>query len=74
MHRIRLIIIAVTLAAMVSPAHAKWLRADTDNFIIYSESSERSLCSFAENLQRFDATLRLRLAVSGGKEPNRLTI
>ena len=39
MHRIRLFTIAVTLAAMVSPAHAKWLRADTDNFIIYSESS-----------------------------------
>ena len=74
MHRIRLFTIAVTLAAIVSPAHAKWLRADTDNFIIYSESSERSLRSFAENLQRFDATLRLRLAVPGGKEPNRLTI
>lgn len=68
-------IAAALIAAMTATgAEAKWLRADTDNFIIYSESSERSLHSFAENLQRFDATLRLRLRVPGGKEPNRLTI
>ena len=55
MHRIRLMTIAVTLAAMVSPAHAKWLRADSNNFIIYGESSERELRDFAEKLERFDA-------------------
>lgn len=73
MHGVRITILAA-LAALATPAQAKWLRADTDNFIIYSESSERSLRSFAENLQRFDATLRLRLKVPAGKEPNRLTI
>lgn len=65
---------ALIAAMMATGAEAKWLRADTDNFIIYSEGSERSLHSFAEDLQRFDATLRLRLRVAGGKEPNRLTI
>ena len=65
---------ALIAATITTGAEAKWLRADTDNFIIYSESSERSLRSFAENLQRFDATLRARLRVPGGKEPNRLTI
>lgn len=73
MHGVRITILAA-LAALATPAQANWLRADTDNFIIYSESSERSLREFAENLQRFDATLRLRLKVAGGKEPNRLTI
>ncbi|MEQ8309429.1 MAG: hypothetical protein RIA72_01880 [Sphingopyxis sp.] len=65
---------ALIAATMATSAEAKWLRADTDNFVIYSEGSERSLHSFAENLQRFDATLRLRLRVPDGKEPNRLTI
>jgi hypothetical protein len=73
MHGVRIMTFAA-LAALATPAQANWLRADTDNFVIYSESSERSLREFAENLQRFDATLRLRLKVAGGKEPNRLTI
>lgn len=57
-----------------TPAEAKWLRADTDNFIIYSEGSERSLRDFAENLQRFDATLRFRFKVTEGREANRLPV
>ncbi|GAA0866787.1 DUF1570 domain-containing protein [Sphingopyxis soli] len=55
-------------------AEAKWLRADTDNFIIYSEGSEKSLRDFADKLERFDATLSLRFGISRIKEPNRLTI
>ncbi|KTE23575.1 MULTISPECIES: hypothetical protein [unclassified Sphingopyxis] len=55
-------------------AEAKWLRADTDNFIIYSEGSEKSLRDFADKLERFDATLSLRFGISRVKEPNRLTI
>src|SRR5690606_33994040 len=61
-------------ATLAQPASARWLRADTNNFIIYSEGNEKSLRSFAENLQRFDATLRHRFHVPGGFEPNRLTI
>ncbi|NIJ39137.1 hypothetical protein FHR22_003871 [Sphingopyxis panaciterrae] len=60
--------------ALATPASARWLRADTNNFIIYSEGSEKSLRSFAENLQRFDATLRHRFNVPDGFEPNRLAI
>lgn len=64
----------IALMATAGTAKASWLRADTDNFIVYSEGNEQSLRRFAENLQRFDATLRLRLRVPGGKEPNRLTV
>lgn len=68
------LVIAGALIGAAQPASARWLRADTNNFIIYSEGSEKSLHDFAENLQRFDATLRHRFNVPGGFEPNRLTI
>lgn len=75
MNKIALGLTAAIAALMTAgPAEASWLRADTDNFIIYSESNSDSLRRFAENLQRYDATLRLRLRVPGGKEPNRLTV
>lgn len=74
MHGIRVTILAAGLAALATPAQAKWLRADTENFIIYSEGNEKSLRSFAENLQRFDETLRMRFNLSDAPEPNRLTI
>lgn len=65
---------ATLMATISSPAEAKWLRADSNNFIIYSEGTERDLRDFAEKLERFDATLRYRFKVEGGKEPNPLTI
>ncbi|ALJ15005.1 tetratricopeptide repeat protein [Sphingopyxis macrogoltabida] len=73
-HWIAAVLAVLLTAALATPASARWLRADTNNFIIYSEGSEKSLRSFAENLQRFDATLRHRFNVPGGAEPNRLTI
>lgn len=63
-----------TMAATTAPAEAKWLRADTDNFIIYSEGSDKSLRDFAGKLERFDAALRIRFGIPGDKEPNRLTV
>jgi hypothetical protein len=74
MHGLRIAILAAGAAAMTTPAQAKWLRADTENFIIYSEGNEKSLRTFAENLQRFDATLRARFNLTESVEPNRLTI
>lgn len=62
------------MAVTAAPAEAKWLRADTGNFIIYSEGSDKSLRDFANKLERFDATLRIRFGIPGDKEPNRLTV
>ncbi|HWV60187.1 MAG TPA: hypothetical protein VN034_06015 [Sphingopyxis sp.] len=73
MHGVRITILAA-LAALTTPAQANWLRADTDSFIIYSEGNEKSLRTFAENLQRFDATLGTRFGLKKAPEPNRLTI
>lgn len=50
------------------------MRADTQNFIIYSEGNEKSLRKFAENLQRFDSTLRFRFNIANRSDPYRLTI
>ena len=65
---------AIVMVGAAAPAEAKWLRADTNNFIIYSEGTERDLRDFSEKLERFDATLRYRFKVEGGKDPNPLTI
>lgn len=74
MYGMRVAILTAGAALLVTPAQAKWLRADTENFIIYSESNEQSLRSFAENLQKFDTTLRIRFNLTDAPEPNRLTI
>ena len=64
----------IAMVAIAGPAEAKWLRADTDSFIIYSESNEKSLRDFAENLQRFDTTLRLLFNVKTPGEESKLPI
>ncbi|MBA3940115.1 MAG: hypothetical protein C0520_02775 [Sphingopyxis sp.] len=65
---------ALAAASIASPAEAKWLRAETDSFIIYSEGNEKSLREFAANLQRFDATLRSIFRTPYEGEDNRLPI
>lgn len=51
-----------------------WLRADTDNFIIYSNGNARQLEKFANSVERFDTILRLRFNRPKPEQPNRLTI
>lgn len=41
-------------------AQAKWLKAETRHFIIYSEGSEKELRAAAIKLERFDALLKLK--------------
>lgn len=74
MIRIRVTLTAALLAVIATPAQAEWLRADTESFIIYSESSEKQLRDFAANLQRFDTTLRLVFNVAAKGEESRLPI
>lgn len=62
-------------AFLCTPAAARdWLRADTHNFIIYSDGSSRQLQEFALNVERFDALLRQRFGVELDPDPYRLTI
>lgn len=73
--RVLLFILTVGLSLLgASDAMARWLKAETQNFIIYSDGSEKSLREFADNLQRFDATLRFRFKLTDISDPNPLTI
>jgi hypothetical protein len=53
---------------------AAWTRADTHNFIIYSNGDRVGLEQFANDVERFDALLRLRFGVGRDEAPKRLTI
>ena len=67
-----LVLVAPALATAKGPA---WRRADTPNFIIYSEGSEAQLREFANNLERFDTLLREFMSVPAvTQKPYPLTI
>lgn len=50
-----LFVAALTTAA---PAHAEWLKAETEHFIIYGDWSEASIRRYAQRIERYDALLR----------------
>ena len=70
----RLIAAMLSLWLAIAPAYAEWRQARTRHFLFYSQGSEATLRTFATKVERFDATLRLRFAVSDADEPQRLTI
>ena len=51
-----LLLAAVTFIA--TPAQAEWWEARTDHFIVYSEDTQAATRQFAEELERFDMSLR----------------
>lgn len=52
------LISAASLTAFVQPAHAEWLRAKSDHFIVYGDMSESEMRRRVERLERFHAALR----------------
>ena len=52
--------IAMALLSAAGPAQARWLRAETERFIVYSDGAERELREFATKLASFDEVLRFR--------------
>lgn len=65
---------ALLLLAMPATVSAEWLRADTRNFVIYSDGNARTLEQFAERAERFDALFRLYFSLPSEPPANRLTI
>lgn len=49
---------AVSLMALAAPADAEWWEAETDHFIVYSESSQADAKKFAEKMEQLDMSLR----------------
>lgn len=52
------VVATFALLAFASPAKADWWKAETDHFIVYSESSKADAQEFAEKMERLDMSLR----------------
>ncbi|RYH93857.1 MAG: hypothetical protein EON48_19540, partial [Acetobacteraceae bacterium] len=54
--------VALALAGLTmlvaAPAKAEWMKAETGHFIVYGNTSERQLRSYAQKVERFDTLLR----------------
>ncbi|MFD1788412.1 hypothetical protein ACFSC3_12595 [Sphingomonas floccifaciens] len=57
MHSILRCFAAVAALTITAPAAAEWREASTDHFLIYADSGERWLKTFADNLERSAAAL-----------------
>jgi len=55
-------------------AQAEWRRAETDNFVVYSDGSERSLREYTLKLERFDALLTSRFGRGPTNEVRKLPV
>jgi hypothetical protein len=59
----------------VSSAEARWLRAESERFVVYSEGGADQLTTFTRKLETFDRLLRWRMGLSETEPPLRkLTI
>lgn len=59
-------ILALVMAAtfgLAGQAQARWLKAETDLFVVYSDGDEKTLREFATKLDAFDGVLRVYSAV-----------
>lgn len=61
------------LALLASPqmAHADWLQAESERFIVYSEGSERSLRDYVHKLEMFDRVMQFRFGIPISTVPPR---
>ena len=66
------ILLCLTLGA--SPARADWLRAESPNFIVYSEESESRLRERVALLENFDRLLRIITTVNDPPAPTKLHV
>jgi hypothetical protein len=65
--------LSVSLAASW-PAQAKWLKAESALFTVYSEGKESELRDFTEKLYEFDSVLRRMTGLKAPHAPNKFTI
>jgi tetratricopeptide (TPR) repeat protein len=61
----------VALAALAAPAvaEARWLRVETDKFVVFGKGSERSVRDYAAKLTTFDQVLRLYNPTVADRKP-----
>lgn len=72
---LRVVPLALSLAFLAGgEAQAKWLKAETAHFNLYSDGGEGQLRDFAAKLEDFDAALRFFHPVPAGPPPRKLDI
>jgi hypothetical protein len=69
-----LALVLLGLCGLAAPARAEWLRAETDHFVIYGDTSERAITNYARKLETFDALLRTYYPVQVDHEIPKLEI
>ena len=71
----RLIVPAlVATCALPTFAQARWLRAESPLFVIYSEGKEAELREYTRRLEEYDGLLRTVTGTTQAPSPNKLTI
>jgi tetratricopeptide (TPR) repeat protein len=72
----RYLYFALLALLFAAPAQAEWWVAETDHFVVYSESNAKDARAFAENLERFARAMRTmqNMPITPGKKPGRVTI
>ncbi|MBZ6378273.1 hypothetical protein B5C34_00680 [Pacificimonas flava] len=68
------ILAALCAFAAASPATAEWVRAETDNFRVYSRGNDEILAERAAELERFDGLLRRFTGVPLDKQTPKLDV
>lgn len=66
--------LALAGSLIAGPAHAEWLRAETEHFIIYGDTSERAIRRYARKVERFDSLLRTYYPIQVDHEIPKLEI
>lgn len=74
LHSLAVVGLVLGLILAATPARADWLRAESEHFIVYSDTREGELRSYVRKLERFDALLRLHFPVADQRVPTPLTL
>jgi tetratricopeptide (TPR) repeat protein len=61
---------------IAAPAHAEWVEASSDHFVIYGDQDPETVRAFANRLERFHAAMSIMFRTDGSKPSpsNRVTI
>ena len=75
MHLLGKFLIALTAAVIAAvPAHAEWLRAESRNFVVYSEGSDADLRERVTLLEDYSELLRTLTGTETPPSPNKLNV
>ena len=63
--------VVLSLTFTAAPAHADWLRAESERFILYTEGREADARDYLQTLESFDRMLRISVGLDVNEAPFR---